>query len=117
MNIEITEKENKLMVSVVLVPYKEKRREPKIIRQSCSIDDIKKVLKDKGFTNYALDENVNQPLKIDNKHGPNSGLFTLVKEKPPIKEKPLVNKELDTEQKSVIQSTKSKRRKSNNTVE
>ena len=27
MNIEITEKENKLMVSVVLVPYKEKRRE------------------------------------------------------------------------------------------
>ena len=26
MNIEITEKENKLMVSVVLVPYKDNRR-------------------------------------------------------------------------------------------
>jgi hypothetical protein len=111
MNIEITEKENKLMVNVVLIPYKDKRREPKIIRQSCSIEHVKSVLTDKGFSGYVLDESINQPSKVDNKHGTNNVSFTF------IREKPLVKKELDTNQKNVVQSTKSKRRKSINTVE
>jgi hypothetical protein len=111
MNIEITEKENKLMVSVVLVPYKDNRREPKIIRQSCTVEQVKSVLSDKGFTGYTLDENINHPSKADNKHGASNVSFTF------IKEKPLVKKELDTNQKNVVQSTKSKRRKSINTVE
>lgn len=111
MNIEITEKENKLIVSVVLVPYEEKKREPRIIRQTCDLKKIENVLKDKGFTDYVLDESTNQHLKIDNKHGTNKGTFTL------IKEAPLVEKKLDTKQEDVLQSTKSKRRKSIKTVE
>ena len=34
MNIEITEKENKLIVSVVLVPYEEKKRICRIVINS-----------------------------------------------------------------------------------
>tara|TARA_R100000353_G_scaffold131239_1_gene93135 strand:+ start:246 stop:644 length:399 start_codon:yes stop_codon:yes gene_type:complete len=79
MNIDIKEKNNKLVVEVSLPVYNNRKRNPKIVRESCDWKKVENHLLKNGYIGYIPHENTSKKV-IDNKFTSLKGVFTFIKE-------------------------------------
>lgn len=108
MNINLENDGDKIIVKVTLSPYRNKRREPTILREVFDCSAAYKVLKEKGYIGYTLHKET--PVqRLDNKFTSTSGIFVFTKEKKQIikkkQSKKINNYNLDNQEKDVIEST------------
>ncbi len=117
MNINIENDGEKLIVKVILSPYRKKRRNPQVLREMFDYDRAYQFLIKSGHTGYVPCGNVRKYI-LDNKFNNMSGVFTFMKKQIQVKplEKPEdlpVHEEIyvDNQEDTVLEYPKKKRRR------
>lgn len=117
MNINIENEGEKLIVKVILSPYRKKRRNPQVLREMFDYDRAYQFLIKSGHSGYIPCGDVRKHI-LDNKFNNMSGVFTFTKKQ--IEEKPLEKSEdlhvqeeiyVDNKENTVLEYPKKKRRR------
>ena len=117
MNINIENEGEKLIVKVILSPYRKKRRNPQVLREMFDYDKAYQLLIKSGHSGYIPCGDVRKHI-LDNKFNNMSGVFTFTKKQ--IEEKPLEKSEdlhvqeeiyVDNKENTVLEYPKKKRRR------
>lgn len=108
MNINLENDGDKIIVKVTLSPYRNKKRNPAILREVFDCSTAYKFLKEKGYTGYTLHKDTSVQ-RLDNKFTSISGIFIFTKEKKQVtkkkQSKKINNYNIDKQEKDVIELT------------